>query len=175
MLHAKGSWCALLSNIQHFKFCLNSSKFCFTLLVELYLSCSVRTCCLKTRSNVFNVLFEHCTTFLCFCSCTSFDNKLFIKLFKSSKKFLCLFCILGSQSSLIINLCTKCTSFFIFASNSTTKFCLNSLQIRNSFLGELQITFNFSFGFFNITLDLLFSFKCIFSFIESLFKLSFYS
>merc|ERR1712223_1664222 len=90
-----------------------------------------------------------------------------------SLEVLDLFGIFGSQSLFIINLGRDRGNFLVLPLHGSNKFRLDSFQVRNSLLGELEVTISLPLEFLNISLCLLFPFQTIFTFIKSLFKLAF--
>merc|ERR1719188_536278 len=83
--------------------------------------------------------------------------------------------VLGSKSGLVINLGRQSRSLLLLARNSSKKFSLDTLKIRDGLLGQLQVSLKLPLGLLNISLDLLLTLKSILSFIKSLLKLSLYS
>merc|ERR1719308_342034 len=74
---------------------------------------------------------------------------------------------------LVFYLSSNRAQFFLFSHDSLLKFSSNTLQISHSLLGKLQVSFNLSLEFFNITLGFLLTLKSILTLIQRLLKLPF--
>merc|ERR1719356_2200049 len=175
VLHAESSKGSLLSNVELLKLSLESSELSLTLLVELNLGGCVGASLLKTGGDVLNVLLEHGAGLLSLGTVASLNIEFFIKLLNAGHQLLGLLGVLGSKSSLIINLGRQSRSLLLLARNSSKKLSLDTLKIRDSLLGQLQVSLKLPLGLLNISLDLLLTLKSILSLIKSLLKLSLYS
>merc|ERR1719336_152454 len=71
---------------------------------------------------------------------------------------------------LVLNLGSNGGNLLLLALDSLSKLRDDSLQIRNSLLGQLEVAFNLSLHLLSISLGLLFSLKSILTFIKGLFK-----
>ena len=87
-------------------------------------------------------------------------------------QLLSLLSLLGSKSGLVVNLSGKSTALLVLASSSSLKLALNTLQVSEGLLGQLQVSLDLPLSLFHISLDLLLPLKSVFSLIESLLKLS---
>merc|ERR1719297_534908 len=175
VLHAESSEGSLLSNVELLELSLESSELSLTLLVELNLGGGVGASLLKTGGDVLNVLLEHGAGLLSLGTVASLNIEFFIKLLNAGHQLLGLLGVLGSKSSLIINLGRQSRSLLLLARNSSKKLSLDTLKIRDSLLGQLQVSLKLPLGLLNISLDLLLTLKSILSLIKSLLKLSLYS
>merc|ERR1719270_2218076 len=145
------------------------------LLVELNLGGSVGASLLQAGGNVLNVLLEHGAALLSLGTVASLNIEFLIQLLNTGHQLLGLLGVLGSKSSLIINLGRQSRSLLLLARNSSKKLSLDTFKIRDSLLGQLQVSLKLPLGLLNISLDLLLTLKSILSFIKSLLKLSLYS
>merc|ERR1719507_1625114 len=145
------------------------------LLVELNLGGGVGSSLLKTRGNVLNVLLQHGARLLSLGTVASLNIELLIELLNAGHQLLGLLIVLGGEGSLIVNLGRKGAALLLLAGNSSKKLGLDTLKIRDSLLGELEVTFKLPLGLLNISLHLLLALKSILSLIKSLLKLSLYS
>merc|ERR1719297_61271 len=175
VLHAESSKGSLLSNVELLELSLESAELSLTLLVELNLGGGVGASLLKTGGDVFNVLLEHGAGLLSLGTVASLNIEFFIKLLNAGHQLLGLLGVLGSKSGLIINLGRQSRSLLLLARNSSKKLSLDTLKIRDSLLGQLQVSLKLPLGLLNISLDLLLTLKSILSLIKSLLKLSLYS
>merc|ERR1719443_2295369 len=154
---------------------LEPGKLSLTLLVELNLGGSVGASLLQAGGDVLNVLLEHGAALFSLGTVASLNIELLIQLLNAGHQLLSLLGILGSKSGLIINFGRKSRSLLFLARNSSKKFSLDTLKIRDGLLGQLQVSLKLPLGLLNISLDLLLTLKSILSFIKSLLKLSLYS
>merc|ERR1719394_1624994 len=88
-------------------------------------------------------------------------SQLLVQLLQSGLELLGLLGVLGSQSCLVIDLGSQSTSLLILPCGSSLQLSLDTLQVRDGFFGQLQVT-----------LDLLLTLQSIFSLIKSLFQLT---
>merc|ERR1719376_638218 len=100
------------------------------------------------------------------------DGELLIQLPEPGLQLLGLLGILGSKSGLVVNLSGKSTALLVLAGSSSLKLTLNTLQVSEGLLGQLQVSLDLSLGLFHIPLHLLLPLKSIFCLVESLLKLS---
>merc|ERR1719270_1428783 len=95
---------------------------------------------------------------------------LFIKLINTDLELLDLLGVLGGQSLLVLNLGSNGGNLLLLALDSLSKLRDDSLKIRNSFLGQLKVSFNLPLHVLSISLGLLLSLKSILALIKGLFK-----
>merc|ERR1719158_2317518 len=98
--------------------------------------------------------------------------QLLVQLLQPGLQLLGLLGVLGSQGCLVINLGDKSTSLLILPGCSSLQLSLHTLQVRDGFLGQLQVTLDLPLSFVNISLDLLLTLQSILSLIKSLFQLT---
>merc|ERR1719245_1808123 len=137
VLHAESSKSSLLSNVQLLQLSLESGKLSLTLLVELNLGCSVGASLLQAGGNVLNVLLEHGAALLSLGTVASLKIEFLIQLLNAGHQLLGLLGILGSKSGLVINLGRESRSLLLLTRNSSKKFSLDTLKIRDGLLGQL--------------------------------------
>merc|ERR1719394_2138837 len=99
-------------------------------------------------------------------------SQLLVQLLQSGLELLGLLGVLGSQSCLVIDLGSQSTSLLILPCGSSLQLSLDTLQVRDGFLGQLQVTLDLPLSLINISLDLLLTLQSIFSLIKSLFQLT---
>merc|ERR1711963_1294965 len=160
VLHAESSKSSLLSNVQ---------------LLQLSLGGGVGASLLQAGGDVLNVLLEHGAALLSLGTVASLNIEFLIKLLNAGHQFLGLLGVLGSKSGLVINFGRQSRSLLLLARNSSKKFSLDTLKIRDGLLGQFQVSLKLPLGLLNISLDLLLTLKSILSFIKSLLELSLYS
>merc|ERR1711963_204247 len=172
VLHSQSSQSSLLSNVQLLQLSLQSGQLTLALLVELNLGGGVGSSLLQSGADVLNVLLEHGAALLSLGTVASLNIEFLIQLLNAGHQFLGLLGVLGSKSSLIINLGRESTALLLLAGDSSKKFSLDTLQVRDGLLGQLQVSLKLPLGLLNISLDLLLALKSILSLIKSLLKLS---
>merc|ERR1719348_316033 len=91
---------------------------------------------LKTRGDVLNILLEHGTALLSLRPIST----LYSQLLQSGLELLGLLGVLGSKSCLVIDLGGQSTSLLILPCGSSLQLSLDTLQVRDGFLGQLQVT-----------------------------------
>merc|ERR1719341_3104259 len=65
-----------------------------------------------------------------------------VQLLKPRLQFLSLLGILGSKSGLVVNLSGKSTALLVLAGSGSLKLSLNTLQVSEGLLGQLQVSLN---------------------------------
>merc|ERR1712241_472507 len=143
------------------KLSLELGKLSLSLLVELNLGSSVGSSLLKTTTEVLNVTGKDGTVLLSLGSGLSLNDKFFIKFINASLEFLDLLSVLASKGVLILNLGTNRGKFLLLPHESLLELRSDTLQIRDSLLGELEVTLNLPLHLLNITLGLLLTLKSI--------------
>merc|ERR1719362_117764 len=97
---------------------------------------------------------------------------LFIQLLQTALELLHLLTILASKGSFIFNLSSKSSSLLLLALDGLVQFSLYTVQVRDGFLSQFEVTLNLPLQLLNITLGLLFPLKGVFSFVQALLKLA---
>merc|ERR1719480_315156 len=175
VLHAESGQGSLLGNVQLLKLGLESTELTLALLVELHLGGSVGSSLLKTRGDVLNVLLEHGARLLSLGTVASLNIELLIELLNAGHQLLGLLGVLGGKGGLVVNLGGQGAALLLLAGDSSKKLSLDTLEVRDSLLGKLEVTLKLPLGLLNISLHLLLALKSILSLIESLLQLSLYS
>merc|ERR1719341_1756631 len=175
VLHAESSKGSLLGNVKLLELSLEPGELTLTLLVELNLGGGVGSSLLKTRGNVLNVLLQHGARLLSLGTVASLNIELLIELLNAGHQLLGLLVVLGGEGGLVVNLCGQGAALLLLAGNSSKKLGLDTLEVRDSLLGKLEVTLKLPLGLLNISLHLLLALKSILSLIKSLLKLSLYS
>merc|ERR1719341_3081794 len=159
VLHAESSQGSLLGNVKLLELSLEPGKLSLTLLVELNLGGGVGSSLLKTRGNVLNVLFQHGAGLLSLGTVASLNIELLIELLNAGHQLLGLLVVLGGEGGLIVNLGGQGAALLLLAGNSSKKLGLDTLEVRDSLLGELKVTLKLPLGLLNISLHLLLALK----------------
>merc|ERR1712198_483101 len=159
VLGSHGSKSSLMLDVGLLKLSLELGKLSLSLLVELNLGSSVGSSLLKTATEVLNVTGKDGTVLLSLGSGLSLNDKFFIKLINASLEFLDLLGVLASKSVLILNLGTNRGKLLLLPHESLLKLRSDTLQIRDSLLGKLEVTLNLPLHLLNISLGLLLTLK----------------
>merc|ERR1712142_675247 len=159
-----------MSDISLIQFHLQFCKLLFSSCIKSNLSSCIATCFLQLFIELIQLTSKRTTSFVGSCSCLTFSFQLFIKLFKSSLQLLNLSIELSSKGLFIFNLSHQRAVLFLFPLEYLTKLNLVALQINNCLLSKLEISFNLSLNFFNISLVFLLPLPAIFNFIKTLLK-----
>merc|ERR1711971_1463839 len=175
VLHAESGQGSLLGNVQLLELSLEPGELTLTLLVELNLGGGVGSSLLKTRGNVLNVLLQHGARLLSLGTVASLNIELLIELLNAGHQLLGLLVVLGGKGGLVVNLGGQGAALLLLAGDSSKKLSLDTLEVRDSLLSELEVTLKLPLGLLNISLHLLLALKSILSLIKSLLKLSLYS
>merc|ERR1711962_985500 len=161
-----------MGNVELLQLALEAGQLGLPLLVELNLGRGVRASSLKTRGDVLNILLEHGTALLSLRPISTLYSQFLVQLLQSGLELLGLLGVLGSQSCLVIDLGGQSTSLLILPCGSSLQLSLDTLQVRDGFLGQLQVTLDLPLSLINTSLDLLLTLQSIFSLIKSLFQLT---
>merc|ERR1719210_1693139 len=170
VLLSKSSKGSLMTNVRLLKIRFEFGQLRLTLLVQLNLEGGVGSSLFKTGSNVLQVTGQESSVLLSLGSVAALNIDLFIKLINTDLEFLDLLGVLGSKGLFILNLGSNGGNLLLLALNGLRQLRVDSLKIRDSLLGELEVTFNLSLHLLSITLGLLLTLKSIFTFIKGLFK-----
>merc|ERR1719322_1410089 len=161
-----------MTNVRLLKIRLEFGQLRLTLLIQLNLEGSVGSSLFKTGSNILQVTGQESSVLLSLGSVAALNIDLFIKLINTDLEFLDLLGVLGSKGLFILNLGSNGGNLLLLALNGLRQLRVDSLKIRDSLLGELEVTFNLSLHLLSITLGLLLTLKSILTFIKGLFKLA---
>merc|ERR1719210_2787281 len=172
VLLSKSSKGSLMTNVRLLKIRFEFGQLRLTLLVQLNLEGGVGSSLFKTGSNVLQVTGQESSVLLSLGSVAALNIDLFIKLINTDLEFLDLLGVLGSKGLFILNLGSNGGNLLLLALNGLRQLRVDSLKIRDSLLGELEVTFNLSLHLLSITLGLLLTLKSILTFIKGLFKFS---
>merc|ERR1719282_1952984 len=170
VLHAESSQSSLLGNVELLELGLEPGELTLTLLVELNLGGCVGSSLFKTRGNVLNVLLQHGAGLLSLGTVASLNIELLIELLNAGHQLLGLLVVLGGEGGLVVNLGGQGAALLLLAGDSSKKLSLDTLEVRDSLLGELEVTLKLPLGLLNISLHLLLALKSILSLIKSLLK-----
>merc|ERR1719232_1479942 len=170
VLLSQSSQSSLMGNVGLLQVRLELGKFSFTLLVQLHLESSVGASLLQPGSNVLQVTGEKSSVLLSLGTVSAFNIDLLIKFINTDLELLDLFGVLGGQSLLVLNLSSNGGNLLLLALDSLSKLRDDSLKIRNSLLGKLEVAFNLPLHLLSISLSLLLSLKSILTLIKGLFK-----
>merc|ERR1719384_2228288 len=172
VLLSKSSKGSLMTNVRLLKIRLEFGQLRLTLLVQLNLEGGVGSSLFKTGSNILQVTGQESSVLLSLVSVAALNIDLFIKLINTDLEFLDLLGVLGSKGLFILNLGSNGGNLLLLALNGLRQLRVDSLKIRDSLLGKLEVSFNLPLHFLSITLGLLLTLKSILTFIKRLFKFS---
>merc|ERR1719322_452492 len=172
VLLSQSSQSSLMGNVGLFQVRLELGKFSFALLVQLHLESSVGASLLQPGANVLQVTGEKSSVLLSLGTVSTLNIDLLVKLINTDLEFLDLLGVFRGQGLLVLNLGSNGGNLLLLALDSLSKLRDDSLQIRNSFLGKLEVSFNLSLHLLSISLGLLLSLKSILALIKRLFKLA---
>merc|ERR1719400_929033 len=161
VLHTQSSQGAFMGNVQLLKLRLETGQLAFPLLVQLNLGGGVGASLFKPGGNVLNVLLQHGAALLGLGAVSTLNGQLLVQLLQPGLKLLCLLGILGAESGFVIDLCSQCAALLVLASRSSLELTLDAFQVRDSLLGQLEVSLN-----------LLLTLKRILSLVQGLLKLS---
>merc|ERR1719438_553487 len=151
---------------------LELGKFSFALLVQLHLESSVGASLLQPGSNVLQVTGKKSSVLLSLGTVSTLDIDLLIKFVNTDLKLLDLLGVLGGQGLLVLNFGSNGGNLLLLALDSLSKLRDDSLKIRKSLLGKLEVAFNLSLHLLSISLGLLLSLKSILTLIKGLLQLA---
>merc|ERR1719232_559973 len=172
VLLSQSSQCSLMGDVGLLQVRLELGKFSLALLVQLHLKSSVGASLLQPGANVLQVTGEKSSVLLSLGTVSTLNIDLLIKLINTDLELLDLLGVLGGQCLLVLNLGSNGGNLLLFALDSLSKLRDDSLKIRNSLLGKLEVAFNLSLHLLSISLGLLLSLKSILAFIKGLLQLA---
>merc|ERR1719191_1045147 len=172
VLHPQGGQGALLGDVELLQLGLQSGQLALSLLVELHLGGGVGAGLLQAGGDVLNVLLQHGAALLGLGAVSSLNIQLLIKLLNAGHQLLGLLGVLGGQGGLVIDLGGESARFLLLAGDSAQQLSLDTLQVGDGLLGQLQVSLQLPLGLLNISLHLLLSLQSILGLIQSLLQLS---
>merc|ERR1719232_1057443 len=172
VLLSQSSQCSLVSNVGLFQVRLELGKFSLALLVQLHLESSVGASLLQPGSNVLQVTGEKSSVLLSLGTVSTLNIDLLVKLINTDLELLDLLGVLRGQGLFVLNLGSNRGNLLLLALDSLSKLRNDSLKIRNSLLGKLEVAFNLSLHLLSISLGLLLSLKSILTLIKGLLQLA---
>merc|ERR1719232_1274424 len=172
VLLSQSSQGSLMGNVGLLQVRLELGKFSLALLVQLHLESSVGASLFQPCANVLQVTGEKSSVLLSLGTVSTLNIDLLIKLINTDLELLDLLGVLGGQCLLVLNLGSNGGNLLLLALDSLSKLRDDSLQIRNSFLGQLEVAFNLSLHLLSISLSLLLSLKSILALIKGLLQLA---
>merc|ERR550519_143456 len=172
MLGAESSKSSFVGNVSLLKFSLKLGKLSFALLVKFNLGASVGANLGKTTTKILNVAGKEGSVLLRLGAVSTFDSQLLVKFLKTRLKLLDLLGIFATKSLFIFNLGSKASHFLLLPLHSLRGLVLDAIQVSDSFLSKLQVTFNLALHLLSIPLGFLLTLQSIFTFIKRLLELS---
>merc|ERR1719189_1242632 len=141
------------------------------LLVQLNLGASVGPRLIKTTAQVLDVTGQNGPVLLSLGPGLSLNDKLLIQLINASLQLLDLLGVLAAKSVLVLNLGADRCKLLLLPHESLLELGPDTLKVRDSLLGQLEVSLNLPLHLLNISLALLLTLKSILAFIQSLLKL----
>merc|ERR1719412_2956678 len=172
VLHPEGGQGALLGDVELLQLGLQSGQLALPLLVELHLGGGVGAGLLQAGGDVLDVLLEHGAALLCLGPASSLNVQLFVQLLNAGHQLLGLLGVLGGQGGLVVNLGGESAGLLLLAGDSAQQLSLDTLQVRDGLLGQLEVSLQLPLGLLNVSLHLLLSLQSILGLIQSLLQLS---
>merc|ERR1711992_500368 len=163
---------SLLGDIQLLKLGLQSAQLALSLLVELHLGGGVGAGLLQAGGDVLNVLLQHGAALLGLGATSSLNIQLLVQLLNAGHQLLGLLGVLGGQSGLVVNLGGESAGLLLLAGDSAQQLSLDTLQVRDGLLGQLEVSLQLPLGLLHVSLHLLLSLQSILGLIQSLLQLS---
>merc|ERR1712012_1209548 len=163
---------SLVSNVGLLQVALQLGQLRLALLVELNLESSVGSSLLQTGANVLQVTRQQSSVLLSLGAVTTLHIDLLIQLIHTNLQLLHLLGVLGSQGLLVLDLGSNGGNLLLLALDSLIEFSIDSLQVRDSLLSQLEVSLNFPLHLLSISLGLLLSLKSILALIKRLLQLT---
>merc|ERR1719242_2871445 len=157
VLHPQGGQGALLGDVQLLQLGLQSGQLALSLLVELHLGGGVRAGLLQAGGDVLDVLLQHGAALLGLGPVSSLNIQLLVQLLNAGHQFLGLLGVLGGQSGLVVNLGGESAGLLLLAGDSAQQLSLDTLQVRDGLLGQLEVSLQLPLGLLHVALHLLLS------------------
>merc|ERR1719225_185487 len=171
VLHPQGGEGALLGDVQLLQLGLQSAQLALSLLVELHLGGGVGAGLLQAGGDVLDVLLQHGAALLGLGPVSSLNIQLLVQLLNAGHQFLGLLGVLGGQSGLVINLGGESARLLLLAGDSAQQLSLDTLQVGDGLLGQLQVSLQLPLGLLHVSLHLLLSLQGILGLVQSLLQL----
>merc|ERR1712012_148394 len=172
VLLSESSQSSLVSNVGLLQVALQLGQLRLALLVELNLESSVGSSLLQTSANVLQVTRQQSSVLLSLGAVATLHIDLLIQLINTNLQLLHLLGVLGGQGLLVLNLGSDGGNLLLLALDSLREFSVDSLQVRDSLLSQLQVSLNLPLHLLSISLGLLLSFKSILTLIKRLLQLT---
>merc|ERR1712012_116459 len=170
VLLSESSQSSLVSNVGLLQVALQLGQLRLALLVELNLESSVGSSLLQTSANVLQVTRQQSPVLLSLGAVATLHIDLLIQLINTNLQLLHLLGVLGGQGLLVLDLGSNGGNLLLLALDSLREFSVDSLQVRDSLLGQLEASLNLHL--LSISLGLLLSLKSILALIKRLLQLT---
>merc|ERR1719245_1428212 len=172
VLAPHGSKGALMLDVGLLQLSLELGQLLLPLLVKLNLGASVGSSLLKATAKILDVTGQDGAVLLCLGSGLPLNNKLLIKLINATLELLDLLGVLAAQSVLVLDLGANRGQLLLLPHQSLLKLRPDTLEVRDSFLSQLEVTLNLPLHLLNITLGLLLALKSILALVKGLLELA---
>merc|ERR1719192_2291888 len=171
MLGPHGGQGALVLDVGLLQLHLQLGQLGLALLVQLNLGASVGPSLIKTTAQVLDVTGQNGPVLLSLGPGLSLNDKLLIQLINASLQLLDLLGVLAAKSVLVFNLGADRCKLLLLPHESLLELGPDTLQIRDSLLGQLEVSLNLPLHLLNISLALLLTLKSVLAFIQTLLQL----
>merc|ERR1712127_591651 len=172
VLLAESSKSSLMGNVSLIQVTLQLDQLTLTLLVQLNLGAGVGANLGKPGAKILQVPGQQGAVLLGLGAVVALNRQLLIQLVNTGNKLLDLLGVLGSEGSLILNLGGNGGNLLVLALHSLGELRVDTLQVRHSLLGQLEVTLNLPLLLLHISLALLLALKSILTLVEGLLKLT---
>merc|ERR1719195_1772962 len=161
VLGPHGGQGALVLDVGLLQLHLQLGQLGLALLVQLNLGASVGSSLIKTTAQVLDVTGQDGPVLLSLGSGLPLNDKLLIQFINASLQLLDLLGVLAAKSVLVLNLGADRGKLLLLPHESLLELRPDTLQIRDSLLGQLEVSLNLPLHLLNISLALLLTLKSV--------------
>merc|ERR1719461_1175460 len=172
VLLSEGSKSSFMGDVGLLEIALDLGELSLSLLVELNLGGSVGSSLFKAGSNILEVTGEESPILLSLGAVGTLNGDFLIELINTGLELLDLLGVLGSKSLFVLDLGSNRGDLLLLALDGLGEFSIDSLQIGDGFLSELQVSLDLALDLFNVSLGLLLSLQGILAFVKGLLEFS---
>merc|ERR1719461_1274047 len=172
VLLAEGSQGAFVGNVGLIQVSLQLDQLGLTLLVQLNLGAGVGANLSEPGAQILEVPGQQGTVLLGLGAVVPLHGQLLVELVNAGLQLLHLLGVLGAEGLLVLNLGGNGGDLLVLALHGLTELRVDTLEVSNSLLGELEVSLNLPLLLFDVALGLLLALKSVLALVEGLLKLS---
>merc|ERR1719351_114084 len=172
VLLAESSQGAFVGNVGLIQVSLQLDQLGLALLVQLNLGAGVGANLSEPGAQILKVPGQQGTVLLGLGAVVPLHRQLLVELVNAGLQLLHLLGVLGAEGLLVLNLGGNGGDLLVLALHGLTELRVDTLEVSNSLLGELEVSLNLPLLLFDVALGLVLNLKSVLALIKGLLKLS---